>query len=933
MAHRRCPRLRPKNPQWLSDPVLVETTIVQTHSGRIAQFRHKAHTRNGHASKGVAEDGSTRTSTHESGFSLPDVSGAEERRDPSSHHQSESAEQFCAREKVFSDLPLQSARLLATRRLYDKSRSRACILSYTSCKDPSPLSACRIQRSMSADDVFAPGLKQFPSNFCSNNQLDRRDPSKEGHSSYCLFGRFSPGSSGPRNSPTADNNGVGFLTVARLDHQHKEMCPPADTEDRISGSAMEHWTQSEVVNQEQVPVDMEVLAKHYDKEEMVPEGGAEHPRTAELCSVCGSQGSLALQTDAAAVTCHGKAPTPEEGTCKPCSTGRFRLVEAQCEYAFPYSFPQSMPLHCDRRSRQRVGGTGRRHSTLGLLDTTANQMAQQPERNVCYSPCIEVPESQFEQFYLSHSIGQQNSTGISTQRRRYQISEPPSVDVSDPRSSGCAQYKDGSVLPPRTIQRTRRSSFPRELITRMAPSTSSDRPDMPLMGQTHGGPICIQESSCCKQLRMHRPHRHSSPISQCFQQDLVLPTGMGISTALLDTQSPGTSEQVCRYLPIGSTEVAQGVLVARPPVESTSSTFANNQPTRQPGGYVDRSSSSSDSKTGNGSMEDWGWRGALNEWSEHERGLLNAGWRSSTVTAYKLAWKRWGQWCVRNRVDITDPSGSQLARFLANLKLKEGLAPSTIALHKSAISTLTNPECESLSNHTLVKQVMKGIVNTSRKKKVLPIWDPRQVSIWLKENPPETVTLFEASRRCAVILLLASGRRVHDLTLLRNTPDNLVDNGDHIILWPAFGSKTDSATRQQSGWKLNASSDQAIDPVYWLRKVCSLSRVRRHESNFIPNLFISTTGLPKPASRTIIGGWVKTVLKSAGIEKSAGSTRSAVASLSWLEGCPIERILERGNWKSENTFAKYYRREVMEGGNSSTFLSLTNLFEPITSHN
>ncbi|KAL4718637.1 hypothetical protein ACJJTC_015266 [Scirpophaga incertulas] len=49
-------------------------------------------------------------------------------------------------------------------------------------------------------------------------------------------------------------------------------------------------------------------------------------------------------------------------------------------------------------------------------------------------------------------------------------------------------------------------------------------------------------------------------------------------------------------------------------------------------------------------------------------------------------------------------------------------------------------------------------------------------------------------------------------------------------------------------------------------------------------------------------GWIKAVLREAGIEASPGSVRSAVSSLNWLENYPIEKILTTGNWRQEHTF-------------------------------
>ncbi|VVC95298.1 unnamed protein product [Leptidea sinapis] len=175
-----------------------------------------------------------------------------------------------------------------------------------------------------------------------------------------------------------------------------------------------------------------------------------------------------------------------------------------------------------------------------------------------------------------------------------------------------------------------------------------------------------------------------------------------------------------------------------------------------------------------------------------------------------------------------------------------------------------------------------------------PIWDPSDLVAWLQSNSPANDTpaicIFEASRRLACFLLLASGRRVHDLTLLKISPSHFTDAGDHVILLPAFGSKTDTASYRQSGWKLMEHSNHNIDPVFWLKKVVELrAQTRTTECNSA--LFVNIRGPRQAASRTVLGNWVRTVLRDAGITATPGSLRSAVTSLNWYNNYPIEDIL------------------------------------------
>ncbi|XP_045504508.1 uncharacterized protein LOC123701156 [Colias croceus] len=93
------------------------------------------------------------------------------------------------------------------------------------------------------------------------------------------------------------------------------------------------------------------------------------------------------------------------------------------------------------------------------------------------------------------------------------------------------------------------------------------------------------------------------------------------------------------------------------------------------------------------------------------------------------------------------------------------------------------------------------------------------------------------------------------------------------------------------------------------KKLLDLGMDRRNLAS-VDNLFVTVCGKAKAASRTVIAGWVKSALREAGVEAAPGSVRSAVASRSWLDNESIDKILARGNWRSQNTFKKYYRKEI-----------------------
>lgn len=175
--------------------------------------------------------------------------------------------------------------------------------------------------------------------------------------------------------------------------------------------------------------------------------------------------------------------------------------------------------------------------------------------------------------------------------------------------------------------------------------------------------------------------------------------------------------------------------------------------------------------------------------------------------------------------------------------------------------------------------------------------------------------------------MLCSGRRIHDLTLLAVDDIHCSISDNKIVFWPKFGSKTDKSDVRQSGWRLTSNTDQRrIDPVYWVKQLIHLSSSRRAQAK-TNSLFITACGPPKPASRSVIAGWVRRLLQEAGIKASAGSVRPAVASKNWLSNCSVDDILSQGNWRSQDTFTKYYCREIKPALHQTNVV--TAMFSPI----
>ena len=182
-------------------------------------------------------------------------------------------------------------------------------------------------------------------------------------------------------------------------------------------------------------------------------------------------------------------------------------------------------------------------------------------------------------------------------------------------------------------------------------------------------------------------------------------------------------------------------------------------------------------------------------------------------------------------VNPKSPKGQDIARFLADLSITESLSYNTILLHRSAISTFCAgvPPLDS-STDFLVRQTLKAISITRPREIKSSIWDAQILLNWLSK-PTVNLSFFETSRRTAALLLLASGRRIHDLTLLKISKDYLENLGNEIIMWPTFGSKTDRSSFRQSGWKISKHPNIWLCPITWERVILKRSEERRRDSN------------------------------------------------------------------------------------------------------
>lgn len=111
--------------------------------------------------------------------------------------------------------------------------------------------------------------------------------------------------------------------------------------------------------------------------------------------------------------------------------------------------------------------------------------------------------------------------------------------------------------------------------------------------------------------------------------------------------------------------------------------------------------------------------------------LINSS-RPSTLKTYRAALERWSNWCRDNNINCKNPERKDVARFLANLYLKNKFSYSIILLHKSTISTYCAASVENLFKNFFIQQVLKSISYSKPQPVKLSIWDVNILFDWFK---------------------------------------------------------------------------------------------------------------------------------------------------------------------------------------------------------
>lgn len=268
------------------------------------------------------------------------------------------------------------------------------------------------------------------------------------------------------------------------------------------------------------------------------------------------------------------------------------------------------------------------------------------------------------------------------------------------------------------------------------------------------------------------------------------------------------------------------------------------------------------------------------------------------------------QFCSEQKVDPLHPSTQIYLNFLAQY-YKTGVGYSAMNTARSAISSFISVlSGTQIGNNPIVKRFMAGVFND---KPALPrynvTWDVSIVLDYLrKQSPVRKLSLLALSKKLAMLFLLLSGHRGQSLVLIDTR--NIRCSTSAIKL--TFG---DLLKHSRPGTHAAELTLPAYAPD---RRLCIVTvykeyilRTEKLRNSQEHALFLSSIKPHLAASRDTISKWIKSVLKSAGIDINIFTPHSVRAASTSSAKVPLATIMRTACWTSAGTFQKYYKKPIV----------------------
>jgi len=285
----------------------------------------------------------------------------------------------------------------------------------------------------------------------------------------------------------------------------------------------------------------------------------------------------------------------------------------------------------------------------------------------------------------------------------------------------------------------------------------------------------------------------------------------------------------------------------------------------------------------------------------------------STWRQYETVYKQWILFCQSNSNDFFKSSLSVIVDFLQQV-FDSGVGYSSINTARSALSLIL-PDLGNtpIGSHPDINRFIKGVSRTRPPKpRYDSTWDPQIVIQFLaNKHPLASLSLKELSLKCVTLIALCTAHRVQTIASIKL--QNIQFGTSMINIYVPATIKTSGPGRLQPCLVL----PKFLDHPEWCAMSCLteyINRTRPFRQADCDSLFISFTKPYSSVGAQTISRWIKSVLKSSGIDTSTFSSHScrhASTSTAFAKGVPLDTIRSRAGWSSTSSvFAQFYNRPI-----------------------
>jgi len=281
-------------------------------------------------------------------------------------------------------------------------------------------------------------------------------------------------------------------------------------------------------------------------------------------------------------------------------------------------------------------------------------------------------------------------------------------------------------------------------------------------------------------------------------------------------------------------------------------------------------------------------------------------------TQYNSSLKLWWHFCQSFGHNIYAPTSSTLLSFL-QLMFSEGKSYSSLNTMRSAVSLLA-PRAN-LGEDSFITRFFKGVGRVAPpKRKYNFIWDPAPVLSYLSSlHPFHKLSYYEITLKTIGLLALATAHRVQ--TFSKINVNNIHTFSDRIEILIEDNLKTSRPGKFQPCLVLPFFIDNPqLCAASAITEYLKITKKFRSPGPEMQKLFLSVSKDHTPVSSQTISRWIKTVLKSSGVDTTiytAHSTRHAATTTAKNSGVPIDIIRDRAGWTATSScFANFYNRPI-----------------------